>query len=170
MYFPMFGQMKKQLRQMGTWFDSAENHASAKGFDVNVLTQARLAPDQFPLVRQVQIACDTAKLGASRLTGKDAPGQPDTEKTFEELRARIASVLAYLDGFTPEDFEETKTRVDTQPRWEGKNMDGGDYFLEHVVPNFYFHTAHVYALLRHNGVPVGKRDYLGALSQKPPAS
>jgi uncharacterized protein len=168
MYYAMFGQMKKQLRQMATWFDAAETHASAKSFDVNVLTQARLSPDQFPLVRQVQIACDTAKLGASRLTGKDAPGQPDTEKTFEELRARIASVLAYLDGFTPEDFEGTKTRVVTQPRWEGKIMDGGDYFLEHVVPNFYFHTTHVYALLRHNGVPVGKRDYLGPLSQRMP--
>lgn len=168
MYFDVFGQMKKQLRQMTTWFDLAEAHAKTKGFDPSVLIGARLAPDQFPLSRQVQIACDTAKLGASRLTGKDAPSHADTEQTFAELRARIASVLAYLDGFTAEDFRETATRLVTQPRWEGKVMTGHDYFLEHVVPNFFFHASHVYALLRHNGVSVGKRDYLGPLSQRMP--
>jgi uncharacterized protein len=168
MYQELFGQMKKQLGQIDRWFDLAAEHAKAKSIDVNTLLELRLAPDQFPLVRQIQIACDTAKLGASRVTGKEAPTMADTEKTFDELRPRIRAVIAYLDGFTAKDFAGSDTRVVTQPRWEGKVMSGADYFKEHVVPNFYFHLVHVYAILRHAGVPVGKRDYLGALSQHMP--
>ena len=104
MYYAMFSQIRKQLRQVDRLFDIAEAHAKEKSFDVNVLVSARLAPDQFPLSRQLQVACDTAKLGASRLTGKDAPPHADTEQTIAELRARVHSVLAYLDGFTPADF------------------------------------------------------------------
>ena len=77
-------------------------------------------------------------------------------------------MIAYLDGFTAEDFAQTATRVVTQPRWEGKVMSGANYFLEHAVPNFFFHLTHAYAILRHNGVHVGKRDYLGPLSQRMP--
>lgn len=168
MYNELFGQMKKQLGLVNAWFDAAEAHARERSYDPDVLAAARLAPDQFPLTRQVQIACDTLKLGASRLTGKDAPSQPDTEQTLGELRARIQSVLTYLDGYSARDFEATATRVVTNPRWEGKTMTGADYFLEHVVPNFYFHLSHIYALLRHNGVNVGKRDYLGAYTMKSP--
>lgn len=168
MYFETFAQMKKQLRQMETWFTAAETYATEKKFDPSVLISMRLAPDQFPLARQVQIACDTLKLGASRLTGKEAPSHADTEQTFADLRGRIQSTLAYLDGFSASDFADSATRLVTQPRWEGKVMSGHDYFLEHVVPNFFFHTTHVYAILRHNGVSVGKRDYLGALSQRMP--
>lgn len=168
MYNEMFGQMKKQLGLVSKWFDAAEAHAKERSFDPNVLVSARLAPNQFALARQVQIACDTAKLGASRLTGKEAPSQADTEQTLDELRARVQSVISYLDGFSAKDFEGAATRVVTQPRWEGKVMTGADYFLEHVVPNFYFHLSHVYALLRHNGVNVGKRDYLGPLTQRLP--
>ena len=102
-----------------------------------------------------------AKLGASRVTGKDAPSHADNEATIAELRARVQSVISYLDGFAEKDFESVATRVVTQPRWEGKTMTGHDYFLEHVVPNFYFHLTTAYALLRHNGVPVGKRDFVG---------
>lgn len=168
MYQELFGQMKKQLGQMEKWFDAAAEHGKTKSFDPNVLLQQRLAPDQFPLVRQVQVVCDTAKLGASRITGRDAPANPDTETTFEELRARVRSVIAYLDGFSAKDFEGSATRLVTQPRWEGRVMTGADYFVEHVVPNFYFHLSHVYAILRHNGVAIGKRDYLGKLSQRQP--
>ncbi len=168
MYFEMFGQMKKQLRQIDAWFDAAVAHGKARSFDPNVLVGMRLAPDQFAFARQVQIACDTAKLAASRLTGKEAPAQADTETTLDELRARVHSVLAYLDGLTAKDFEGAAARTVTQPRWEGKVMSGGDYFLEHALPNFYFHMTHVYAILRHNGVSVGKRDYLGALSLRAP--
>ena len=168
MYFQLFGQMKKQLRQVDLWFDKAEAHAKARGFDPNLLVAVRLAPDQFGLARQIDSACDTAKLGASRLTGKDAPKNDDDEKTIAELRARVASAIAYLDTFTEKDFEGAATRTITTPRWEGRTMTGHDYFLEHALPNFYFHLAHAYAILRESGVDVGKRDYLGALTQSPP--
>ena len=168
MYIEIFGQMKKQLGQLDTWLEKAEAHAKAKSFDPNVFLTLRLAPDQFAFARQVQIACDTTKLGISRITGKDAPSQPDTEATLEELRARVKGAIGYLDGFTAKDFDGSDQRTVTQPRWEGKVMSTHDYFLEHVLPNFYCHLAHVYASLRHNGVPVGKRDYLGPLSQRMP--
>jgi uncharacterized protein len=168
MFYPLVLQMKKQLGQLDKWFDRAAEHAKAKSYDPNVLLSFRFAPDQFPFVRQVQIACDTAKLGVSRISGKDAPSHADTEQTVDEIRARVRTVIAYLDGFSAKDFEGAAERSITQPRWEGKTMTGHDYFVEHVVPNFFFHLAHVYAMLRHNGVPVGKRDYLGTLTQHAP--
>lgn len=168
MYYAVFGQMKKQLSQMQTWFDKAEAYAQQKNFSPDLFVSFRLAPDQLAFARQVQIACDTAKLAASRLTGKPAPSQADTEATLGELRARIDSTLAYLNDFTEADFADAATRSVTQPRWEGKTMSGADYFLEHALPNFFFHASHVYALLRHNGVDLGKKDYLGALSLRAP--
>jgi hypothetical protein len=128
----------------------------------------RLAPDQFAFARQVQAACDTVKLAAARLAGKEAPSHPDTEQTLDDLRAHVRTLLSYLDGFSEKDFEGAATRVVTTPRWEGKVMTGADYFLEHAVPNFFFHITHAYAILRHNGVSLGKRDYLGTLSQRAP--
>lgn len=168
MYNELFGQFKKTLGQMDKWLVTAEEYAKAKSFDGKVLADARLAPDQFPFAKQVQITCDTAKLGASRLTGKDAPSHADTETTLGELRTRIASTLDYLNSFSSADFSGAASRVITQPRWEGKTMTGADYFVEHVVPNFFFHASHAYAILRHNGVSVGKRDFLGPLTQKLP--
>ena len=168
MYYESFSQMKKTLGQLKTWLDKAEAFAKEKSFDANLFVNFRLAPDQLPFVKQVQIACDTAKLGASRLTGKEAPSHADNEQTLDELRARIASVIALLDGHSEKDFESASTRSITQPRWEGKVMTGKDYFFEHVQPNFFFHAAHAYAILRHNGVPLGKKDYLGPLSQRMP--
>ena len=129
-----------------------------------------VAPDQFPLTRQVQICCDTVKLAASYLSGKPAESQPDTEQTLEELQARVRSIIQYLDGFTAEDFAGAATRVVSQPRWKGEWMTGADYFLQHSVPNFFFHLTTAYAILRHNGVALGKRDYLGAQTKRPPAA
>ncbi len=166
MYNDLFGQMKKTLGQLDKWLATAELHATAKSFDAAVLMGARLAPDQFPCSRQVQLACDTAKLGISRITGKEAPSHADTEITVAELRARIASVIAYLNTFQASDFEGSDSRVISQPRWQGKTMTGHDYFVEHVVPNFFFHATHAYAILRHNGVGLGKGDFLGTLSKK----
>ncbi len=168
MYFETIGQMKKTLAQLEKWLEAGQAHAAAKSFDPNVLLGVRLSPDQFALSRQVQTACDTAKLAAARLSGKEAPKHPDTEQSLDELRARVKSVLTYLDSFTAADFEGAATRHVTQPRWEGQYMLGADYFLEHALPNFYFHATHVYALLRHNGVNVGKKDFLGALSKRTP--
>lgn len=168
MIYQTVQQMKKQLLQTLKWFDAAVAHAQAKNFDPDIFLGLRLAPDQFGLVKQVQVACDTSKLMASRLTGKEAPKHADDEKTIDELRARVSSVAAYLGTFAEQDFAGAAERVITQPRWEGKVMSGADYFLEHAVPNFYFHLAHAYAILRHNGVALGKRDYLGALTQRLP--
>jgi uncharacterized protein len=169
MYQPMFAQMKKQLGQLEKMLDTAEAHAKSKSFEPTLFLAFRLAPDQFSFARQVQITCDTAKLAASRLTGKEAPSNADTEQTLEELRARVRGTVAYLDGITAKDFEGAAARSITQPRWEGKTLSGADYFVEHAVPNFYFHLTTAYAILRHNGVSVGKKDYLGALSFRAPA-
>ncbi len=170
MQYQLLGQMKKQLKQLDKWLVTAGAHAAAKKFDPAIVLEFRLAPDQFAFARQVQIACDTLKLAAARVTGKEAPKHDDNEKTLEDLRARVASVLAYLDAFTAADFEGADKRVVSQPRWEGKTMTGANYFLEHALPNFYFHLTTVYALLRHNGVELGKRDYLGDLTYQLPAA
>src|SRR5947208_2979211 len=103
-------EFKKTLTAMTGWLDKAAAHAKAKNFDPNVLVGMRLAPDMYSLDRQIQAACDTAKFASARLTAKDPPKHPDTEKTFDELRARIASVLAYLDTFKPADFEGADKR------------------------------------------------------------
>lgn len=168
MYLAIFSQMKKQLGQVKGWLDAATAAAKGRSFDPDLLLATRLAPDQFALTRQIQIACDTAKLGASRLADRPAPSHADDEKTIAELRARIDSTIEYLDGFSAADFEGAATRTISTPRWEGKTMTGGDFFVEHVVPNFFFHLSHVYALLRHAGVPLGKRDYLGQLTMRAP--
>jgi len=168
MIYDILQQMKKELTQLTTWLDKAEAHAKAKSFDPNVYVDLRLSPDQFPFSRQVQSACDTAKLAAARLAGKEAPSHPDTEKTLGELKTRAQTVIKYLEGFSAKDFEAAATRHISNPRWEGKVMTGKDYFLEHGVPNFFFHLTHAYAILRHNGVDIGKKDFLGALTMRTP--
>jgi hypothetical protein len=168
MFYQTISQMKKMLGQLDKWLETAAAFAQTKSFDSKVFLELRLAPDQFAFARQVQTACDTAKLATARMAGREAPSHPDTEQTLDELRARVRTVITYLDGFSAKDFEGAATRVITQPRWEGKVMTGADYFLEHAVPNFFFHITHVYAILRHSGVAIGKRDYLGPLTQRMP--
>jgi uncharacterized protein len=168
MYFEAFGQIKQTLGQLDKWLTAAAAHATAKSFDPKVVLELRLAPDQFAFARQVQTACDTAKLAAARLCGKEAPKHPDTEQSLDELSARVKSVSAYLDGFSAADFEGAATRRVTQPRWEGQYMLGADYFWQHALPNFFFHATHAYAILRHNGVSLGKKDFLGPLSKHTP--
>jgi uncharacterized protein len=168
MYEATLREMKKLLGQLDTWLVAAAAHAQERKFDPSTYLTLRLAPDQFAFARQVQSACDTAKLAAARLAGKQAPSHPDTEATLDELRARVKTVIEYLGTFSAADFEGAATRTITQPRWEGKTMSGADYFLEHALPNFFFHLTHAYAILRHNGVNLGKRDYLGALSLRAP--
>jgi uncharacterized protein len=160
-------EMKKLLGNVDGWLDKAVAHATARKFEPDTLLTSRLAPNMFPLVQQIQAICDHAKYAASRATGKDAPAHPDTEKTLAELRARIAAVRSYLDTFTAADFDGAASRSVSLPRWEGKSLSGLDYVIEHAMPNFFFHLGMTYALLRHNGVEVGKRDYLGTLSFRP---
>ena len=170
MYAASIQQMKKQLGQLDKWLEAAASFAAEKKFEPNLFLGFRLAPDQFAFVRQVQATCDTAKAAAARLTGQEAPKHPDTEQTIDELRTRVRAVIEYLGSIPAEAYADAATQVISQPRWEGKTMTGADYFLEHAQPNFFFHLAHAYAILRHNGVPVGKRDYLGALSFQPAAT
>jgi hypothetical protein len=159
-------QFTKMLHNLSKLFDQAALHAEAKKFDMAVLLQSRLAPDQFALVRQVQIACDTAKLGVARITGKDAPTHEDTEKTVAEVKTRIESVIAYLQSFNEKDFAGWEKRQVTTPRWSGKWITGEEYAVQHVIPNFYFHVTTAYSILRHNGVDIGKKNYLGEMPFK----
>lgn len=159
-------QFTKMLKNLNAILDKGALLAESKKFDVEVLLNARLAPDQFNLMRQVQIACDTAKLGAARLAGKEAPVHEDKEKTLPELKARIQDVITYLGTFSPADFQGAHERKISQPRWEGKYLTGAEYAVQHALPNIYFHITTAYAILRHNGVEVGKKDYLGEMPYK----
>ena len=156
-------QFPKMLGNLLAILNEAEKYAGEKKFDMAVLLQSRLSPDQFTLMQQIQTACDTAKLGAARLADreKDAPSHPDTETTLGEIKARIEAVIAYLRGFKPDAFAGAAERRITQPRWKGKTLSGEEFLVQHVLPNFYFHVATAYAILRHNGVGIGKRNYLG---------
>lgn len=156
-------EIKKLLGNLDGWLDKAAAHAAEKKFDVKVLLGSRLAPDMFPLMRQVQLACDNAKYLAARTAGVEAPAHPDSEETVDDLRRRIATVVTYLEGFAAGDFAGAEDRRVSLPRWEGKSMTGTESLFEHVLPNFFFHFTTAYAILRHNGVPLGKRDYLGPL-------
>lgn len=151
---------------MNLILDKAAAHATAKKFDVGVLLHARLAPDQLDFTRQIQIACDSAKFGVARATGKSAPEHPDTEKTLTEIKARVESTIQFLQTLTSKDFEGVDARRVTTPRWEGKTLSGVEYIVQHTVPNFYFHITTAYSILRHNGVEIGKSDYLGPLPFK----
>lgn len=170
MYFPIILQMKKQLGQLDKWLEKAESHAAAKKLDPNAFLAQRLIVDQFPLSRQIQITCDTLRTGIGRLTDRPIDAVPDDETTLAALRARVKATIAFVDGFGEKDFAAAATRSITQPRWEGRTMTGHDYFLEHMTPNFFFHLTTTYAVLRKNGVELGKRDYLGTLTQHPPKS
>lgn len=159
-------QLKKMLNNLDKWLEAAVAFAQKKSFDPNTLLAARLAPDQYPLTRQVQSACDSAKFAAARLTGKEPPKHPDTEQTMDELRARVRTVVTYLEGFKPADFEGAEKRHVDLPFMEGKMMLGSDYLCEMALPNFYFHVTTAYSILRHNGVDLGKRDFMGSLNVK----
>jgi len=151
----------KHLRAIDKWIEKATAHAAAKKFDPEILLQARLAPDQYPFIRQIQAACDQAKWACAKLAGKEGPSHPDTEKTLAEVRARIKTVCDYLATFKREEFdgaEERHCRHNYFP--EGKHMRGGDYLDHLVLPNFHFHCVHAYAILRHNGIDLGKMDYI----------
>jgi len=154
-------QLIKMLKNIDKWLGAAIVHAEKKKFDVNILMEARLAPDQFAFDQQVQSACDHAKFLAGRVTGKASPAHPDTETTFDQLRSRTASVITYLETFKPEDFAGVEDRKISLPWMEGKWMRGDEYVTQLALPNFYFHTVTAYAILRHNGVELGKADFLG---------
>ena len=150
------------LRNLSALLDKAQAHCDAKKIDPLALTSFRLYPDMFPLTRQVQIACDTAKGAVARLAGVEIPKHEDTEQTFAELRARIAKTLDFIESVPKAKYEGSEDReVVMKLRGEDAKFRGGQYLFNHAYPNFYFHLTTAYAILRHNGVELGKRDFLG---------
>ena len=154
----------KMLTNLDAWLTKGTAYAQKKSFEPNVLASARLAPDQYPLVKQVQSACDAAKSAGARLTGKEPPKHPDTETTIDELHARIKTCIAYLNTLTPADFAGAESRKIALPFLEGKLLSAHAYLYELTYPNFYFHVTTAYAILRHSGVDLGKMDYIGGLT------
>jgi len=148
--------------------DKAEAHATDKKIDPSVLLNSRLSPDMFALARQVQIASDQAKNGSARLAGVEAPRYEDNETTIDQLKARIAKTVAYLKTLDPKKIDASAGREITFPLGPTNKgyMKGDDYLNHFVVPNFYFHLAIAYAILRHCGVDIGKPDFLGAIPMK----
>jgi len=153
----------KTLENLEKWLDKADEHAKARSFDVDVLTQARLAPNQFTFTQQVQAACDQAKYAAAYLAGKPAPSHPDTEKTFAELRERIRKCTSFLASVQEKELAGAEQRQVAPPWLQGRWLRGSDYLVDLAVPNFFFHATMAYAILRHNGVELGKMDYIGSL-------
>ncbi len=144
----------------------AEAHCKAKNIDPEVLLTARLYPDMLPFTKQIQLACDFAAKGCARLTQSEVPSTPDTEKTFEELQQRLAKTIDYVKGFKPAQFEGADAKNVTFPIGPDKTMTltGQQFLSGFAFPNFYFHAATAHGILRHNGVEIGKRDFLGRVS------
>jgi hypothetical protein len=157
---PLFQQMLGGLKVV---LGKAQAHATAKNIDPNAYLQARLYPDMFNLLRQVQIASDFAKGVAARLAGVDVPKLDDSEANFEDLMARIDTVLAFMATLTPAQFADAAAReiVLQAGTPKERRFNGQDYLLTYGLPHFFFHTTAAYALLRHNGIEVGKKDYVG---------
>lgn len=153
----------KMLTNLDRWLDKAVEYAEQRGFDPERYVQLRLYPDMLALVGQVQAACDTAKYAAAKMTGKEAPSHPDTETTLADLRARIKTCTDYLATFTREDFVGCEDRKVSHTWMQGKTIRAGDYLDHYALPNFHFHVTTAYDILRHNGVPLGKRDFIGFL-------
>jgi hypothetical protein len=155
---------RRSLVQVRAFLYKGAEHARASGMSDTDFLSARLAPDMFPLRRQIQIVTDNAKGAAARLTETAAPVFSDDEETVAALLDRIDATLAYLDTFTPEQFAQASKTTPTLPYFSGKHFTGHDYVIEYVLPNFFFHLTTAYAIIRHSGVPLGKSDYLGPLT------
>lgn len=162
MYAASVPVFTRQLKALDAILGKAAAYAEARKFDPAVLLTARLYPDMFTMTRQVQIATDSAKGAAARLAGLPVPSFPDTEATFPELKARIAKTLAFVQGFGPNDIDGSETRdVTLTVGGQEIRFKGEAYLVHFVLPNFYFHAATAYDIVRSFGVPVGKRDFLG---------
>ncbi len=163
MYAQIIPPMDRTLAAMSAILAKAEAHCVADNIQPDALLAFRLFPDMFPLTRQVQLACDFAARAAARLAGAEPKSFPDTETTFDGLQARIQSTRDYMAGFPPADFEGAATRdITIKMRGNDVTMPGLNYLTMYSVPQFHFHATTVYNILRHNGVKIGKRDYMGA--------
>lgn len=164
MYQASVPVLLRQLANLSAILAKGADHAAANKIDPAAMLATSLAPDMFPLIRQVQSASDGAKGGAARLAGIEPPSFPDEEATFDDLQARIAKTVAYLETITPEQIDGGEDRaivLKAGPR--EFNFTGQTFLLQFVLPNFFFHYTTAYALLRHQGVAIGKLDYLGGI-------
>ena len=156
---PVFVQYLSALSEI---LKKAAEHCAARKIEPSILVNARLSPDMFALARQVQIATDHAKGAAARLSGSEVPSFPDTETTFEELQARIAKTLDYIKTFKPEQIDGSDEKaISLKAGPQVLSFKGTEYLTGFALPNFFFHTTTAYAILRHSGVEIGKRDFLG---------
>ena len=155
---------QRTLKALSAILDKAQAHAEARKIDPAAFLTARLYPDMFPFTRQVQAACDAAKLGCARLAGVEWPKHEDKETSFAELKTRVSETLAFLEALKAEQFNGAEGREIVLKTSRGDlKFNGADYLRHFALPNFYFHAATAYDLLRHNGVEIGKRDFLGAV-------
>ncbi len=163
MYSASAPVFRRMLGSLADVLEKAEAHCLERKIDPAALLQARLFPDMFPLIKQVQVATDFAKGASARLAGIDVPRYEDTEQSFAELQQRITKTLGFIDSLPQQAFAAAGERPVTHGAGErARHFDSGDdYLLGFVLPNFYFHVTTAYAILRHNGVPIGKRDFLG---------
>lgn len=160
MYFRNIQQLKKILSGLTGLIEKAEAHATEKNYDAERYVHSFLAPDQFDFARQIQSACDLVKFAAARLSGQVAPSFEDNENSLAELKARISKTLDYLNGFEASAFDNCESQRISLSFMPDKTLSAEDYLVEFVLPNFYFHSSNAYAILRHHGVPLGKRDFL----------
>jgi hypothetical protein len=162
MYAASVPVFQRALTQLGAVLRKGEAFAAARKIEPTVLTSARLAPDMLPLTRQVQMVSDHAKGATARLAGVEVPSWADDETSFEQLQARIARTLAFIAEFKPAQIDGSEARPITLAMRSGSlNFTGQEYLLGFALPNLFFHCTTAYAILRHNGVDVGKRDFLG---------
>jgi uncharacterized protein len=162
MYQASVPKFIRSLNNLAAILEKAASHAETKKIDPGALLNARLFPDMFPLVRQVQVAADSAKGGAARLAGLEPPSYEDVESSFAQLVARLRKTVAYLETFKPAQIDGSEDKVVTwKTRTSTKSLAGLPYLLDHVLPNVYFHVTTAYNILRHNGVEIGKQDFLG---------
>lgn len=164
MYTASIPAFTHTLSNLSAILEKAATYAEAKKIDPSVLIHARLAPDMFPLSRQVQIATDGVKACAARLSGTDIPSYADTEKTFPELQERIAKTIAFLKTFNAAQIDGSEGKaIAFKIGGRDLSFNGQDYLTKFVLPNLYFHVTAAYAILRHNGLDIGKSDYLGKI-------
>src|SRR3954466_1002042 len=162
MYQASAPRFANTLRNLSAILDKAEAHCAAKKIDAAALTGFRLYPDMFPFTRQVQVACDTAKGAVARLAGAEIPKHEDTEQTFAELKARINKTLDFIESVSAAKIDGSEEREIVLAMRSGeRRFKGMQYLLGHAYPNFYFHVTTAYNILRHNGVEIGKADFIG---------
>lgn len=164
LYYFSVPQIVNLLNSSKNFFAKAKKHAELKKYDANVLLQSRLAPDMYPLVKQVQVTSYMAKECVAGLTQTEAPKFDDNETTIEQVEARLDKTIAYVKSFKPEQFENASEIYLSVPFMKDKKMKGSDFLIQMMLPNVYFHVCATYALLRHNGVDLGKNDFMGEVN------